>query len=75
MVHPVGHMFENKPSIKNTRSAVSNKLSKPVPGYQEVAANRLAQVWNMMDLSSAESLTSVKSCAHKWCRQNENLLK
>ena len=47
---------------------------QPVPGYPEAAANKLAQVWNEMNLSNAKSLNSAKSVAQKWYNQNSKSL-
>ena len=49
-------------------------LCQPVPGHPEVAANKLAQAWNVMNLSSAKTLSSTKSLAHEWYKKNAKLL-
>ena len=51
-MNPVGQIFENKLSTRFTRSVNSNKLCQPIPGHPEAASNKLAQVWNLMNISS-----------------------
>ena len=46
----LGHIFKEKLSTRNTQLALSGNLCQPVPGHLESAANRLAQVWNLMNL-------------------------
>ena len=71
---PLGKIFHAKLSSRITRSANSDSLCKPVPGYPEVAANKLAQIWNILDLSSIKSLSGVRAAAREWCRKNSKLL-
>ena len=68
---PLGFLFQNQLSEKSTQSASHNKLRQPVPGYPESAANKLAQVWNAMNLSNAKSLGQAKSLAHQWYKNSE----
>ena len=55
-MNSLGHIFENKHSLKKTQSMSGLNLYQPVPGHPEAAANKLAQVWNAMNLSTAKSL-------------------
>ena len=53
----------------------SNNLCQPIPGHPEAAVNKLAQVWNLMNLGSAKTLGCAKALAQKWYRQcSKNLL-
>ena len=65
----LGCVFNNKLSSKITRSMSSNNLCQPIPGHPEAAINKLAQVWNLMNLGSAKTLGCAKSLAQKWYRQ------
>ena len=71
---PLGHIFGNKLSTRHTRSSSNNKLCQPVPGYPQLAANKLAQTWNLMNLNSATSLGSARASARTWYKENANLL-
>ena len=53
---PLGYIFQNKDSARLTRSSNSHKLVQPVPGHPESAANKLAKVWNIMNLDTAKTL-------------------
>jgi len=44
-MNPLGLIFQNRSSLKNTQSAYNDNLCQPVPGHPEAAANKLAQVW------------------------------
>ena len=57
------------------RSSKSHKLIQPVPGYPELAANKLAQVWNIMNLDTAKNLGSARKLAHNWFKDNARLIK
>ena len=72
----LGSIFHKKSSVINTRSQNSNNLHLTITGHQEVAANKLAQVWNMMNLNDAKSVGCAKSLAQKWYKESgKNLLK
>ena len=58
-MNPLRRLFQNKVSTRNTRSASCCILVQPVPGHSEIAANKLAQIWNILNLSSAKTLRSV----------------
>ena len=45
-----------------------------MPGHPEAAANKLAQTWNVMNLSSAKTLGSARSAARKWYKENAKSL-
>ena len=62
----LGCIFQNKASIRCTRLNSSEKLCQPIPGHLEGVANNLAQVWNIMNLSTAKSLGSARDLARKW---------
>ena len=71
---PLGRIFQKKQMNRNTRSATSDKLCEPVPGHPEAASNRLAKIWNMLNLNCSKTLGSVKSVAREWYRRNSNNL-
>ena len=67
---PRGHIFKIRSSTRNTRFANSDKLCQPVPGHQEAASNKLSQIWNILNLSSAKTLGSVRTLARSWFKEN-----
>ena len=71
-MNSLGYIFQKKHTVRRTRSANGNKLCQPVPGHPEVAANKLAQAWNLMNLSNAKTLGCAKTYAKNWCKQNAN---
>ena len=73
-LNPLAVIFQKKPTMKNTCSAGSDKLIHPVPGYPQVASNKLAQVWNIEDVSSAKSLGSARISVRAWFKHNSTLL-
>ena len=74
-MNQLGCVFNNRLFLKNTRSMSSNNLCQPIPGHPEAAVNKLAQVWNLMNLGSAKTLGCAKTLAQKWYRQcSKNLL-
>ena len=68
-MNPLGCIFKNKLSLKNTRSSSSNNLCQPIPGHPEAAINKFAQVWNLTNLGSAKTLGCAKALAQKWFRE------
>ena len=68
-INPLGRMFQNHVSER-----YKVNLLKPIHGYPEAASNKLAQLWNEMNLSSARTLGSARSLACKWYQQNATLL-
>ena len=72
-MNPLGQIFQNKVSTRFTRSTNSNKLCQPIPGHPQAASNKLAQVWNIMNLSTAKNLGSVRNLARTWYSQNAAL--
>ena len=50
-----------------TISADHENICQPVPGHPEVAANKLAQIWNILNLNSAKSLGSAV-----WCKMHDS---
>ena len=73
-MNPLGHIFKNKFSTRMTRSASRDNLCQPVPGHPENAANKLAQIWNLSNLSAAKTLGSARTSARKWFKQNSKYL-
>ena len=73
-MNPLGQIFRNKLSTKHTRSSNCDNLCQTVPGHPEVAANKLVQTWNLMNLSSANTLVSARSLARKWYKNNVQFL-
>ena len=73
-MNPLGLLFQNSTPKRLTRSSNSKMLCQPIPGHPEAATNKLARVWNIMDLSSAKTLGSAKTLARKWYNQNAALI-
>ena len=69
-MNTLGLIFQNTGSTRFTRSTIGDKLCQPVPGYPEAASNKLAQIWNMANLSTAKTLGSARMLAQKWYNQN-----
>ena len=69
-MNPLAGIFERKPHVKSTCSASSDKLHHPVPGYPQVATNKLAQIWNIANISSAKTLGSARTSVREWFRKN-----
>lgn len=72
--NPLGHVYQNRAPLKNTRTSNSSKLCLPIPGHPEAATNKLAQVWNLMNLSSAKTLGNARALARKWYGQNLTII-
>ena len=60
-MNPLERMFKNHVSER-----YKDNLLKQIPGYPEAASNKLAQLWNEMNLSSATTLGCARSLACKW---------
>ena len=73
-MNPLGRIFQNKVSTRNTRSTSHDNLCQPVPGHPQSAANKLAQIWNNLNLSSAKTLGCVRTSAQRWYRENVKYL-
>ena len=73
-MNPLGYILQNRLSVKNTRQSGQDNLCQPVPGHPELAANKLAQVWNLMNLSTAKTLGQVKAFACDWYKKNAKIL-
>ena len=69
-MNPLGQcLFQDKPRLKITRSATSNDIRPPVPGYPKLATNIMAQIWNdIPDLQSAQTLGAAKAISQKWAK-------
>ena len=72
-MNTLGFIFENKSSVKNTRSKFSDKLRQPVPGHPELTSNKMAQIWNNLNLSKAKSIACTKTSALKWYQKNPKI--
>jgi hypothetical protein len=70
---PLGFIFEKKLLVKNTRSKYNDKLCQPEPGHPELTANKMAQIWNNMNLSNAKSIACTKTSALKWYQKNPKI--
>ena len=66
----LGFIFEKKPSIRDNRSKYSEKLCQPVPGHPELTSNKMAQIWNNLQLNNAKSIADVRASALEWYRTN-----
>ena len=73
-MNPLGCIFKSKTSERLTRSSSTNKLCQPVPGHPEVAANKLAQAWNLMNLDSAKTLGNARNLARTWFRETAKFI-
>ena len=73
-MNTLGCIFQFNSPNRNTRLCANKRLNQTVPGHPEVAANRLAQVWNTLNLSSTNTLGSVRKIARQWYRQNFQLI-
>ena len=69
-MNAIGHcLFQDKQSLRSTRSATSKEIRPPVPGYSNLASNIMARVWNSIPkLQSASTLGSAKTIARKWAK-------
>ena len=73
-MNPLGRIFQNKISTKVTRSTSCDNLCQPVPGHPEAAANKLAQIWNLSNLSAAKTLGNAKSSVKEWFKVKQTAL-
>ena len=73
-MNPLGHIYQKTEPVRNTRSSTSTKLCIPIPGHPEAATNKLAQVWNLMDLSSAKTVGNARALAKKWYSRNSTTI-
>ena len=64
-MNPLGRIFDTSKSTKVTRALTNEKLFSHVPGHPEAASNKLASIWNLLDLKSAKSATAAKVLARK----------
>ena len=67
VMNPLGRIFQRKVQTRMTISADHENICQPVPGHPEVAANKLAQIWNILNLNSAKSLGSAV-----WCKMHDS---
>ena len=74
-MNSLGYIFQTNVSTRNTRSASETKLCQPIPGYPEAAANRLANIWNVMNLNNAHTLGQARASARDWYQKNNPSLK
>jgi hypothetical protein len=62
-------LFQERPSIRSTRSATSNQIRMPVPGFPTLASNLMARVWNSIpELQSASTLSAARTISRKWAK-------
>ena len=69
-MNPLGLIFQTSGSSRCTRSSNSDNICLTVPGHPEAAANKLAQIWNEANLSTAKTLGSARVLTQKWYNQN-----
>ena len=43
-------------------------------GHTELTANKMAQIWNNMNLSNAKSIACTRASALKWYQKNPKIL-
>ena len=58
-------MYTPKPSIRDNRSKYSEKICHP-----ELTSNKMAQIWNNLQLNNAKSIADVRASALEWYRTN-----
>ena len=73
-MNTLGFIFEKKPSIKDMRSKYNGKLCQPVPGHPELTSNKMAQIWNFLNLNNAKSIACVRASALEWYQNNQKNL-
>ena len=56
--------------IKVNQSSLGLKLCQPVPGHPELTSNKMAQIWNNLQLNNAKSIADVRASALEWYRTN-----
>ena len=67
----LGFIFEKKPSIKDTRSKFNDKLCQTVLEHPQLTSNKMAQIWNNLNLSNSKSIACTRaSSAIKWYQNN-----
>ena len=69
-MHPLGRLlFQEHPRERCTRSATSNNICQPVPGYPTLPSNLMAKIWNSVPgLQSATTLGAAKTLSRKWAK-------
>ena len=65
-MNPLGQIFETSSAKMNTRASKNERLFSSVPGHSEAASNTLANLWNHLDLKSANSMTAAKTLARSY---------
>ena len=50
-------------TIRDNRSKYNEKLCQPVPGHPELTSNKMAQIWNKLQLNNAKSIVDVRASA------------
>ena len=68
-INPLGKcLFKETVSLR-TRSASSDEIRPPVPGYPNLATNIMARVWNTIpELHNASTLYTASSILQKWAK-------
>ena len=68
---PLGRcLFQDRSTIRTTRSVTSNKIHPPVPGYPTLASNLMARVWNNVpELQNASTLAAARRISRKWAKE------
>ena len=68
--NPLGQrLFQEQPSLRSTRSATSNQIRPPVPGFPTLASNLMARVWNdIPELQNSSTLATARSVSRKWAK-------
>ena len=74
-MNPLGCIFQNKVSARCSRFNSDENLCLPIPGHPEVAANKLAQIWNLMNLNTAQTVGSACNLAQELYRKSGRLIK
>ena len=62
-------LFEEKQSVRTTRSVTSKEIRPPVPGYPALTTNSMAKIWNSIpELQNASTIGAAKAISKKWAK-------
>ena len=69
-MNPLGHCpFQERPSLRSTRSTTSKEIRPTVPGYPNLASNIMARVWNTIpELQNTPTLGAAIAISRKWAK-------
>ena len=62
-------LFQERSSIRSTRSKSAKDIRPPVPGYPTLATNIMARVWNSVPgIENANSFSAAKRISREWAK-------